>query len=114
MFGGNGADTFRFLSVADSAFAGRDIISDFVSGTDTLDMTLVDGNATLAGRQAFNWVGTAQFTAAGDLRFVTNGTDGWVLGNTDANTATAEMVIHLLGVTTLSGADFLGVNIPIL
>ena len=106
MFGGDGADVFRFVSVTDSTFNQRDIIADFVSGVDKLDFVDVDADAGVVGNQAFTFVGTAAFSAAGQLRFVTDGTNGWVQADVDGD-ANADMVMQLLGVTGLTVDDFL-------
>jgi Ca2+-binding RTX toxin-like protein len=61
--GGAGADVFRFSALTDSTVAvgGRDTIRDFVSG-DKIDLHLIDANASLAGDQAFSFIGTNAFS----------------------------------------------------
>ena len=61
--GGAGADVFRFSALTDSTVAvgGRDTIRDFVSG-DKIDLHLIDANASLAGDQAFGFIGTNAFS----------------------------------------------------
>jgi Ca2+-binding RTX toxin-like protein len=63
------ADTFVFLSAAETgAGAGsRDVITDF-DAFDRLDLSAVDANALLTGQQHFSYIGTAAFSAVGQLR----------------------------------------------
>lgn len=62
-------------------------------------------DTTTGGNQAFNFVGAAAFGSAGDLRFVTNGFDGFVLGDVCGN-GTVDLNILLEGVGTLTAGDF--------
>jgi len=63
MDGGAGADIFRFLSGAD---ADGDTILGFAVG-DRIDLSMVDGDAGLAGNQSFELVTGEAFTARGQL-----------------------------------------------
>lgn len=105
--GGGGADTFDFNSVAESTFAERDTITDFdVGGAGTVDLSTIDANSNLVGNQAFNFIGTAGFTnTAGELRFVTNGMNGFVLADVNGN-GNADLNILLMGVTSMNASDF--------
>jgi Ca2+-binding RTX toxin-like protein len=55
--GGSGADAFVFRGLPDSSVAAPDHITDFVSGTDHIDLAAIDANTGLAGDQAFAFVG---------------------------------------------------------
>ncbi|MGC4095943.1 MAG: calcium-binding protein [Nitrospira sp.] len=125
MNGGAGADTltqvddsdstitFEYTAVSDSpAGSGKDIISGF-SGAypgsaigDRIDLTAIDANDSQAGNQAFTYIGSAAFTAAGQLRYA----GGLLQGSTDADTA-AEFEIQLVGSPPLAvggaGTDIL-------
>ncbi len=104
--GGAGADRFRYGAVADSAGFTRDVVTDFEAG-DRLDLFFVD--AIAAGgtaNDAFAFVGAAAFTAAGQVRAATIGSNTYVYANTDANLATSELVIVLRGAVTLAASDF--------
>jgi len=104
IFGGGGEDTFVFELVSDSVLTNRDTLADFVTAVDHVDLSLIDANNTVAGDQAFNYLGNAAFAAAGDLRFVTDGTDGFLIGDVDGDGA-ADLNIRLLGVTTWNVTD---------
>ena len=67
--GGPGGDTFRFAEM-DSAPGGRDVVRDFASGLDRIDLARIDANELRAGNQAFSFVGAAAFSGrAGELGF---------------------------------------------
>lgn len=101
LIGGVGADTFKYKSVSESpAGAGRDVITDFKGNGagigDNISLSTIDANSLVSGNQAFTYIGSAAFTAAGQLRYA----GGILSGNTDADTA-SEFQIHLLGGPTL-------------
>lgn len=101
--GNAGADVFDYNLATDSGPRARDVITDFVRGVDKIDLSGIDANAATAGtNQAFSGFirATADFTRAGQLKFV----DGVLFGNTDGD-AQAEFAIVLTGVTALSVAD---------
>jgi Ca2+-binding RTX toxin-like protein len=103
--GGNGADVFVYASTADSTQELRDSILDFnrYQG-DKIDLARIDANVTLAGNQAFTYIGSAAFgaDATGQLRYA----NGWVYGSVDADTD-AEFAIALTGAPAMLAADFL-------
>ena len=118
MTGGGGNDFFIFDDGHAGVGAARDIITDFLGGTgaqsDDLRLGLVDANSGAAGDQAFTFIGTAAFSAVGQLRAVLFDSDGngslestLVQGNMTGTTG-AEMEILLLNYTTptLLGTDF--------
>lgn len=97
--GGSGNDTFDYNALSDSpAGAGRDVIQDFRGNfdfeVDRIDLRDIDGNGLLAGNQAFSWIGSNSFTAAGQLRY--SSITGILQGNTDADAA-PEFEIQLIG-----------------
>lgn len=56
--GGGGADIFRLYDVADSRPLHKaDRIIDFKSGTDVIDLSMIDANTERSGDQAFRWGG---------------------------------------------------------
>ena len=104
--GGAGADVFDFNHISESTSAARDTIRDFSAAAgDIIDLSGIDANSAIAGNQAFTFVGPAAFGSAGDLRFVTNGTDGFVIGDVDGN-GSIDLNILLLGVTSMGLGDF--------
>jgi hypothetical protein len=75
---------------------------------DGLSLRLIDAVAGGAD-DAFVFIGTAPFTAAGQLRTWFDGFDTWVEGNTAAGVETAELRIRLVGAdfsALLGPADF--------
>ncbi|MGC4095937.1 MAG: calcium-binding protein [Nitrospira sp.] len=106
--------TFDYNSVSESpAGVGRDIIMGFIGhdsfggqGGDRIDLTTIDANTLASGNQAFTYIGSAAFTAAGQLRYA----GGLLQGSTDADAA-AEFEIQLVGSPALTvggaGTDIL-------
>ncbi|WP_298933580.1 hypothetical protein [uncultured Ramlibacter sp.] len=103
MSGGLGADTFVFTKTSDAAISAWDVVLDFraVEG-DRIDLHTIDANDSVAGNQAFAYIGTAVFvegSAAGKLRF--DAAAHMLYGSTNAD-ANAEFAIELVGVNTLA------------
>jgi Ca2+-binding RTX toxin-like protein len=103
--GGEGRDGFVFTALADlgATPAATDTIADFTHGQDRIDLSALDANSATSARDAFSALiaPTDDFSAAGQLKLV----DGVLYGNTDAD-ADAELVIRLVGVSTLDLSDF--------
>ena len=73
--GEGGADTFHFDSITESPYSARDTIVGFSGvGGDRIDLSAIDASTLIGGNQAFTFIGSDPFTAAGQLRF-----DGGVL-----------------------------------
>ena len=116
--GGAGRDTFSYLNIDNSFGRGstRDIITDFVRGTDRIDLATIDAilggadnafSSALIVRQA-----SSAFTANGQLRVFLEGGNTIVEGNTTGGAGSAaEFSIQLIGnfVTnnTLTAGDFI-------
>ena len=67
--GEGGADTFRFESVVESPYSARDTIIAFSGAAgDRIDFGTVDANTLLSGNQAFTFIDSNPFTAAGQVR----------------------------------------------
>jgi len=106
MIGGGGNDFFDFNAIGESAPGTRDTIQDFGVGDDIISLETIDANTTVGGNQAFVYIGSNAFTDAGQVRFVTNGTDGFLLANVDAGLG-ADFEVRLLGVTALPAVDLI-------
>jgi Ca2+-binding RTX toxin-like protein len=110
--GGPGDDVFSFAALSDSTMAanGRDIITDFSSvagNIDTIDLHLMDSITTLAGDQAFNFIGTNPFSGtAGELRYAPLGGNTLISGDVDGDKA-GDFSILLSGLHTLSASSFI-------
>ena len=67
--GGAGRDVFDYNDVADSSARRPDMIHDFLSGTDKLDLSDIDANGALPGDTSFTYIGNQAFHGvAGELR----------------------------------------------
>lgn len=63
------ADRFVLTSAADSGLGrNSDLIIDFDPGVDVLDLSAIDADTATPGDDAFEFIGSAAFTAAGQLR----------------------------------------------
>ena len=108
--GGAGRDVFVYLGLSDSQGYGVDRIADFTKGMDRIDLSAIDADATAAGNQAFNFVGSGKpmFTSAGDLwiTYARNGTAS-LYGDVDGD-GVEDLRIDLTGVTSgVTAADLL-------
>jgi hypothetical protein len=64
--------------------ANRDVIQDF--SADVIDLHQIDANLNTAGDEAFAFIGTNAFTAAGQVRFFADGAGNTIVeGNVDNN-----------------------------
>jgi Ca2+-binding RTX toxin-like protein len=108
LMGSGGVDTFRYTALSDStAGAGHmDTILDFDAAIgEMLDLSALDADLTVGGDQAFSFIGSAAFTAAGQVRAEIVGGVTMVSGNVNA-ALDADFVIALTGSHTLTGAHF--------
>jgi Ca2+-binding RTX toxin-like protein len=114
--GGAGKDIFRFESVSESGMtaATRDIITDFKSGEDKIDVSAIDANTSIFawGDQAFKFLATpgAKFTGAGQIRYsyqTIGGKEYTIVEGNDDILAAADFSIALLGHHTLTANDFI-------
>ncbi len=105
--GGLGGDSFVLVALADSPVATPVTISDFLAAQgDRIDLTAIDANSTIAGDDAFTFIGAALFSnVAGQLRIQTVGADLQVLGDVDGDGA-ADFAITLTSLATLAAAEF--------
>jgi Ca2+-binding RTX toxin-like protein len=112
MSDGNGTDTYQYFATSEStAGINRDVILDFSRGFDKIDLSAIDANITLAGNQAFNFIGTAAFSGlAGEVRYVDTGANLVVQVDVQGDgNVIAEMEIQLNGLGAagvLAATDF--------
>jgi serralysin len=132
--GGQGADTFVGEIDAGNKVSSKvgsisvDVITDFKSGVDKIDLSGIDANGSLGGDQAFHWIGSSANKDVADLSYKSygninaaeavlgidlDGIDGpgaagpvtVVFGNVDGGTP--DFAIVLLGTNTLQSTDFI-------
>lgn len=102
--GEGGADIFAFNAINESSPLSPDRITDFAQTEDHIDLHRIDARG--GGRDnAFDFIGTAAFTAAGQVRMVQSGGDTVIEMNTVGSTG-AEMTLVLTGQWTLTAEDF--------
>jgi Ca2+-binding RTX toxin-like protein len=113
--GGSGRDSFIFRSVSESATGATtaDVITDFVRGTDKINLSAIDAFAGTSANDTFIWKGTAGFnsTTKGEVRYEKFNNSGtandytmvWIDNDRDAG---VEMAIRLTGLHNLTQSDF--------
>lgn len=110
LIGGLGADRFAYRAQNESgiSLATQDVIADFVHLQDKIDVRDIDAKVTVAGNQNFTFIGTAAFSAAGQVRFTLDAAtqDTIILFNTDSDRA-AEMSIRIDPLFAPTAADFI-------
>lgn len=80
--GGIGNDIFQFSD----ADGGYDVITDFVSRVDKIDLSAIDAKTNVAGNDAFTFIGSAAFSGvSGQVRFAGGVVSGDVDGDGSAD-----------------------------
>lgn len=91
LYGLDGADFFYFADISEIAYPGggtMDILMDFSQAQgDKIWLVGIDANETVDGDQAFEFIGTAAFTAPGQIRWFGTGTETRLIFNTDSDSA---------------------------
>jgi Ca2+-binding RTX toxin-like protein len=94
LHGGLGADHFRYAAGSDSpvGIAARDVIADFLAGSDQIDLSAIDADLTTPGDQAFSSIAAnATITGPGQLSYRSETIAGTLYtiieGNVDADLA---------------------------
>jgi len=106
--GNSGDDVFRFTGLADSRVGeDHDTIEDFDDGADIINVAAIDAHYGLSGDQSFAFIGTAGFTAAGQIRVVDDGGNTLIQANVNNNLG-ADFEILVVGASSgsFSSADF--------
>ena len=105
LIGGTGADTFVWIGINESRLSAPDLVADFESGIDKLDLRGIDARASIAGNQDFVLDTNGDF-AQGEIRLIDHGTFLMLEANTDLDPA-VELAIRFDGISSLSASDFL-------
>ncbi len=108
--GGLGADKFVFEAVSDSpdAFGSRDVITDFGTGYEKIDLSAIDADWTTDNDDAFTFIGNNAFSGqAGELRAEFQDTLAMrVSGDVDGD-GIADFAIDLDGTMSVEFYDFI-------
>jgi len=103
LWGGSGADRFLVTHLSASPQ-----IMDFEHGTDRIDLSSLDANIGIAGDQAFNFIGSANFSgAAGELRFFGSAGAGYHLEGDVNGDHVADFIVSLGSASTVAASDLL-------
>ncbi|MBI3506723.1 MAG: M10 family metallopeptidase C-terminal domain-containing protein, partial [Proteobacteria bacterium] len=107
--GGSGVDTFTFSAIGDSDkdASKSDVITDFLHGTDKIDLSGIDANTSTGGNQAFAFGGNNVNTVANSVTWSESGGNTIIHIDNSGNT-TADMQIVLTGTGLgLTSSDFI-------
>jgi Ca2+-binding RTX toxin-like protein len=109
LIGGDGNDRFEYLATNDSGVTPqtRDVITDFLQLADRIDLSGIDA-VEGGGDDAFTFIGTAAFTAPGQVRAFQNGANAIVALNTSGpNTAESQITLSNVTAADLTALDFI-------
>jgi Ca2+-binding RTX toxin-like protein len=117
MTDGSGDDVYRYFSVTDSTpgLGNRDILTDFTSGVDKIDLSSIDSDILEVGNQAFDFIGLVggpgvPFPGLGDgnVRYYQLGGNTFIQVDRQGDgDVVAEMEIQLTGLINPVAADFI-------
>lgn len=112
MTGGPGAirDRFIYFQTVDSrpGAGNRDIITDFQTGIDRIEISRFDADPNTPGNQAFDFIFDAAFSGVGQVRYEKNAAAGHTLVQADLDgDGTADFEVELTGLIDLVAGDFL-------
>lgn len=106
--GGSGADTFAYRYLTDSSPGTQDLITDFASGLDRINLSALDASSQLKGNQSFTFIGSEAFTGhAGELRLdLSDPLVTHIYADVDGDKI-PDLQIDLSGSIALQSSDFL-------
>ncbi|PWC43591.1 M10 family metallopeptidase C-terminal domain-containing protein, partial [Azospirillum sp. TSO22-1] len=105
--GAAGADWFKFGTADVVTGANADRITDFVAGTDMIDVSGVDANSAVSGDQLYSFIGTSAFSGtAGQLRYAVLGDGTTHLYGDHNGDRNADFELVLTGSLSLTAANF--------
>jgi Ca2+-binding RTX toxin-like protein len=114
MTDGGGNDVYQFLTVNGSppGPTDRDILTDFDSGVDLIDLSSIDSDISIAMDDAFTFIGKDAFGLGvgnkGEVRFFQNATDTIIQVDREGDgNLTAEMAFQINGLITPVATDFI-------
>mgnify|MGYP000048751620 CR=1 FL=1 len=84
-----------------------DILTDFTSGQDLIDLSLIDADTSILGDQAFTFIGNAAFTGLGQLRVGVDSTGHAAIFANTTGSLTADFQVSLHNNAALTAVDFL-------
>jgi len=109
LIGGHGADRFVFNNAAESPVQTPDLVFDFNAAQgDKIDVSGIDAISGTIDNDEFIFVGDNAFSGnAGELHLNQNLANDLLEGDVNGD-GTADFTIELLGVSSLSGDDIMG------
>jgi Ca2+-binding RTX toxin-like protein len=108
--GGTGSDVFRFQHTNESGLSQStaDLITDYKAAeADLIDISTIDAIDITSANEAFVYIGSSAFTAAGQVRSFVSGSVTYIALNTNIDLTAAEMMIALSGAQALQTSSFI-------
>ena len=105
LYGGAGNDVFAYGDIGETTVAAFDKIADWNAG-DRIKLAAIDANTGVAGDQAFAFIGSAAFSAAGQLQVTATASATYIRGDVDGDGG-ADFMIRLSGNQTLAASAFI-------
>ena len=108
LHGGPGANIFTYLSPSDSTVNAPDMVGNFDSAKDVIDLSHIDASLAAAGVQGFTFIGTAPFSGGGaQVRYVQDPAHNITYVEADlAGNSKPDLFIRVSGLQTLTAANF--------
>lgn len=103
MTGGAGRDRFVFAHAKTMSPAIKDVVTDFISRTDKIDLKKIDADTTKSGNQSFKLVTNFE-GKAGQLIIEQSGANTILSGDVNGD-GTADIQIQLTGVASIVASD---------
>jgi Ca2+-binding RTX toxin-like protein len=123
--GGSGRDWFVFTDPSESGLTAPDVVLDFGGAAvaaasakgaasfatpgneyDVIDLSEIDAVSATAVNDGFTFIGTAAFTAAGQLRYASTGAETYIEGNVDGGLGSDFRIVVRLANYSFSLPDF--------
>lgn len=106
LFGGAGTAIFQYRAPSDSTLDARDLILDFLSGTDRIDLARIDADTATAGDQAFTFIGeNASGNSAGQPRAYATVNGTWFVDGDVDGDGVADLRIEIISSGNLALAS---------
>jgi hypothetical protein len=103
--GGADSDVFYYRDISDVT-QHVESIDDFVHGEDLLDLHEIDAIASTGANDAFTFIGTAEFTAAGQIRYEKFGPGNLTIVDLKVADPEFQGQVVLVGLIDLTAGDF--------
>ena len=108
MWGGTGANIYKYMAASDSTSDAPDLIGNFDMAKDIIDLSAIAVSVNGKGPQSFTFIGAADFTSVGgQVRVVQDAShNNTLIEATLAGHSTPDLEIRVGGLQNLTAASF--------